>query len=249
MKKSVLLFFVSIVVASCLGSSTYSDSYTEFATFEYANDYKEMFGTDSLYFEPEYKIGFTWTYYLAFGHKIDQESNEFEGGFLLSYLSVPESENTELLDNNEYRANQIYIPPKKNTYVVFSKTESMPEKHFWFTFVPTGEITGSCTPNSVCVNNTVEVINSLKENFVDGDAMIFKSTGYLEGEQTGDAEIKLAEFTSAKDSIITSWTSFDLSALGKVDQINFDFVLPEGSTVPTTVCMDDFIAALSFNSK
>jgi len=125
----------------------------------------------------------------------------------------------------------------------------MPEKHFWFTFVPTGEITGSCTPNSVCVNNTVEVINSLKENFVDGDAMIFKATGYLEGEQTGDAEIKLAEFTSAKDSIITSWTSFDLSALGKVDQINFDFVLPEGSTVPTTVCMDDFIAALSFNSK
>ena len=249
MRKIFAFIATAVLVASCLGKSVYNDSYTSYATFEYANDYKEMFGTDSLYFETTYKVGFTWTNYLAFGHKVNEESSEFEGGFLLSYLSVPESGNTELLDNNDYRANQTYIPPLKNTYLVFTKTESMPEKHFWFNYIQ-GEIKGTCAPQFVRVNNTVEVINAIKDSFKDGDAMILKATGYLEDKNTGESQMRLAEFTSTqKDSIVTIWTIFELSNLGLVDKIDFDFVLPEGSEVPQAVCMDDFTANLTFATE
>ena len=247
--RKILASIVSMAaLASCLGTSVYNDSYTAYATFEYADNYKNMFGTDSLYFETEYKVGFTWTNYLAFGHKINQESSEFEGGFLLSYLSVPESGKTELLDNNIFRANQTYIPPLKNTYLVFAKTESMPEKHFWFNYIQ-GEIKGTCAPQFVRVNNTVEVISVLKEKFQDGDNMILKATGYLDGKSTGEAQIRLAEFSSSNDSIITNWTTFELSKLGVVDKIDFDFIMPEGSDVPQVVCMDDFTAGLTFATE
>ena len=249
MRKILSFIATAVLVGSCLGKSVYNDSYTSYATFEYANDYKEMFGTDSLYFETTYKVGFTWTNYLAFGHKVNEESSEFEGGFLLSYLSVPESGNTELLDNNDYRANQTYIPPLKNTYLVFTKTESIPEKHFWFNYIQ-GEIKGTCAPQFVRVNNTVEVINAIKDSFQDGDAMILKATGYLEDKKTGESQMRLAEFSSAqKDSVVTNWTVFELSQLGIVDKIDFDIILPEGSDVPQSVCMDDFTANLSFASE
>ena len=248
--RNILAFIITAALAaSCLGTSVYNDSYTEYATFEYANNYQTMFNTDSLYFETQYGTGFTWTNYLAFGHRVDIESAEFEGGFLLSYLSVPESGNTELLDNNAYRANQTYTAPLKNTYLVFTKTESMPEKHFWFNYVQ-GEVKGTCLPQFMRVNNTVEVINAIKESFQDGDVMILKATGYLGDKTTGEAEIRLAEFTSSqKDSIVTSWTIFELTKLGIVDKVNFDFILPEGSEVPQAVCMDDFTANLTFATE
>ena len=248
--RNILAFITTAVLAaSCLGTSVYNDAYTEYATFEYANEYKTMFDADSLYFETKYGVGFTWTNYLAFGHKVNTETAEFEGGFLLSYLSVPESGNTELLDNNDYRASQTFIPPLRNTYLVFTKTESMPEKHFWFNYIQ-GEVKGTCTPLFVRVNNTVEVINAIKDAFQDGDVMELKATGYLDDKSTGEARIRLAEFTSSqKDSVVTSWTVFDLSKLGMVDKINFDFIMPEGSDVPQSVCLDDFTANLTFATE
>ena len=248
MKRIFALIIFTASLASCLGSAVYSDAYTSYATFEY-NNYEDIFGSDSLYVEANYnKEGFAWMNYLAFGHKLNSESAEFEGGFLLSYLSVPESENTEHLDNNLYRANQVYTAPKKNTYVVFCKTESMPEKHFWFNYQQ-GEIKGTCAPQFVSVNNSVEVIKNVRENFQDGDVMILKAIGYLEGKSTGEAQIRLAEFTSAKDSIVTSWTLFKLDALGLVDKIEFDFVMPEECPVPKVVCIDDFTVSLSFSTE
>ena len=86
--------------------------------------------------------------------------------------------------------------------------------------------------------------------FQDGDAMILKATGYLEDKKTGESQMRLAEFTSTqKDSIVTNWTIFELSNLGLVDKIDFDFVLPEGSEVPQAVCMDDFTANLTFATE
>lgn len=246
--RNILAFIATAVfAASCLGTSVYNDAYTSYATFEY--DYSTMFGSDSLYFETKYGLGFTWDNYLAFGHKVDTESSEFKGGFLVSCLSVPESGSTELLDNNEYRASQTYVPPLRNTYLVFTKTESMPEKHFWFNYIQR-DLKGTCAPQFVRVNNTVEVVNAIKDTFQDGDVMVLKATGYLDDKSTGEAQIRLAEFTSSqKDSVVTSWTVFDLSKLGLVDKINFDFVLPEGSDVPQAVCMDDFTANLTFATE
>ena len=249
MRRILALIVTAMALVSCLGNSVYSDQFTSLATFEFANNYEEMFGSDSLYVEQTYKVGFTWTNYLAFGHKVNEVSEEFEGGFMVSCLSIPESGNTELLENNNYRASQTYAPPQKNTFVVFSETESMPEKHFWFNYTQ-GEIVGTCMPKSVRVNNSVGVINALKENFQDGYNMTLKAIGYREGKPTGvESKIRLAEFANPKDSIITTWTLFDLSALGVVDKIDFDIEIPEGCDVPKVVCMDDFVVDLSFATK
>lgn len=248
MRRILALTVTAMALVSCLGKTVYSDQFTSFATFEFSNNYGEMFGSDSLFVEQTFKVGFTWTNYLAFGHKVNEASGEFEGGFMVSYLSVPESGNTELLENNNYRASQTCVSPQKNTFVVFSETESMPERHFWFNYTQ-GEITGTCMPKSVRVNNSVGVINALKENFQDGDRMTLKVAGYLDGKHTGSAEVRLAEFGSPKDSIITTWTVLDLSPVGVVDKIDFDIEIPEGRDVPKVVCMDDFIVNLSFTTK
>ena len=246
MRKLLALMTVAFTLASCLDSTTYSESYPLCATFEYSNDYEEMFGADSLYFETEYKVGFAWQNYLAFGHKINEQTKEFEGGFMLSYLSAPGSDDSSQLQNNLYRVSK--KPLEGKVYVVFQKTANMPQKHFWFNFNQ-GEIKGACSPLCVLVNNTVAVTDSVKANFQLGDSMTLMATGYLDGKKTDRAEIKLAEFTSAKDSIMSSWTLFDLSKLGQVDNIEFDFVMPEGRGVPAAVCMDDFAATLSFSAQ
>ena len=246
MRKLLVLTAAVFTLASCLNSTEYSESFPVCATFEYSNDYSQMFGADSLYFEAEYKVGFAWQNYLAFGHKINEQTAEFEGGFLLSYLAAPSSDDSSQLQNNLYRAGK--KPADGKTYTVFQKTANMPQKHFWFNFNQ-GEIKGTCTPLCVMVNNTVAATDSIKANFQLGDSMTLKATGYLEGKKTDSAEIKLAEFTSAEDSIMSSWTLFDLSKLGQVDNIEFDFVIPEGRGVPETVCMDDFAATLSFSAQ
>ena len=98
---------------------------------------------------------------------------------------------------------------------------------------------------NVFVSNTVEVADSIKSQFVPGDQLILTATGYLADQVTDKAEIKLAEYTTAKDSIINTWTNFDLSKLGNIDSVEFDIVVPEGKDIPKAVCMDVMIAGLS----
>ena len=185
-------------LASCLGSAPYRESLQSYATFEYRGDYTEMFGDDSLYFETNYKVGFAWENYLAFGHKINEQTNEFEGGFLLSYLFMPDTDEPVELQNNLYRVN--HRPTSgRNTYAVFHQTANMPQKHFWFNFVD-GVVSGKCLPVYMMVNNTVAVTDSIKANFQLGDIMTLRATGYLGEKKTDSAEIQLAEFTSARDS-------------------------------------------------
>ena len=245
MKRIFLIFASLAAVVSCLDNPTYSSSYTAVATFEYDD---KVFDSDSLYFDKEYsKTGFVWDY-LAFHHKVDEGSSEFKGGFLLSRLAVPES-GTEGLSNNEYRVNVKASENLPNKYAVFHVTDAMPEKHFSFVFDSSGEIKGTCTMQSVYVNNTVAVTDAVKASFEDGDVMTLKAVGYLAGTKTGDAEIDLVEYTSVKDSIVSAWTAFDLSKLGSVDRIDFDVVVPEGKDIPKTVCMDNMIAAIALQAE
>lgn len=94
------------------------------------------------------------------------------------------------------------------------------------------------------VNNTAEVVEAVKQNFVDGDRLVLKATGYLNGTKTGEAEIELAEYTEQKDSIIVNWTPFDLDKLGKVQYVEFEMISTKDN-IPTAFCMDDMVARIS----
>ena len=77
-------------------------------------------------------------------------------------------------------------------------------------------------------------------------------TGFLKGEETESVEYYLADFRGEKvdengvpepDSLLTRWKNLPLTALGQVD--NIDFELEASKTLPSmTVCMDDFHASV-----
>lgn len=244
--KNILYTLIALILAvSCIGGSEFNSSYQLAATFEY-ND--SVFGKDSLLYDTQYKLGLGWDY-LSFYHKIDGSSSEFKGGFLVSALMMPESGNTADLVNNLYRANIKGQKPLKNKYAVFCQTADMPENHLEFMLKSTKNLSGSCAMNNVLVTNTVAVENAVRKSFVAGDQLILRATGYLSGVKTDSADIKLAEFTTSKDSVVTSWTLFDMTKLGIVDKVMFDIVAPDGKDVPLAVCMDNLVANIVIKSE
>lgn len=241
MKRILIIIATLTLVMSCLEKSTYSQSGTVLATFEFSG----LNFPDSLYFDTEYKVGIRWDL-LEFYHKVGKETSEFEGGFIVSYLGMPASGVTDGLSNDQYRA---YMKPVKagqrNTYLVFRQTDSMPEHDMGFAFMKSQGATGTCVMNSCHVNNTVAVAKAVNEQFVPGNKMVLKAKGYLGGAETATAEIMLAERTTSKDSIVSTWTEFDLSKLGSIDKVDFEILIPEGVDVPATVCIDNVIANVS----
>ena len=245
MKNIFYVFTTFLLAVSCLGGADFSTSVTVNATFDYAD---QEFGEDSLLFDSQYKIGLGWDY-LGFYHKIDEMSSEFKGGFIASYLHTPMSGETSELSNNQYRANVKVEGTLRNKYLVFCETGNMPENHMGFVLNPSSGMNGTCSMRAVFVTNTVAMENALRNSFVAGDQLRLKATGFLSGKKTDEAEIKLAEFTSSKDSVVSNWTYFDLSKLGSIDQVRFDFIIDaENKDIPLNVCMDNVIADIKLES-
>ena len=234
-----------ISVVSCLGDSHFSDSYPIFVTFEYED---AIFDKDSLYYATDGStLGFVWDG-LAFYNEVDKETSEFKGGFLLSRLNIPASGQTEELANNRFRVN---CKSGLGKFAVFCQTDDMPDKDMEFYYSIPGA-TSTCTMHSVLVNNTVEVADAVKSKLEPGQKLLLKATGYKKDQDapTGETEIRLADISSDKDSIISSWTSFDLSKLGDIDQVRFSIETePEGLDIPKAVCLDYLVANITITSK
>ena len=87
--------------------------------------------------------------------------------------------------------------------------------------------------------------------FVRGDKMTLKAIGYKDGKETGVAEIALADFTQndktgqPKDSIVSRWTTFDLSKLAAVDKVRFEIEMLGESDVQKYFCLDNLIADIA----
>ena len=243
MKKIFSLFIITVLAVSCLSTSDFSQTFTSTATFDYD---ETQFNSDSLLFDTQYKIGIVWDY-LGFYHKVDAVTSEFKGGFIISNLQLPASGETAGLSNNQYRANARMSTGMRNKYSVFRLSDDMPETHVGL--LKQNGVTIGCTAKALYVTNSVAVEDAVRKSFLPGDQLVLKATGYLDGAQTGEAEIKLADFTTAKDSVITDWTVFDLSGLSAVDKIMFDFQVPEGKDIPTVVCIDGVIMEFSLKSE
>lgn len=242
-KKLLLFFVVAFMTVSCLSDGGYTESRPILATFEYNMDYSEVCGPDSLYVDTQYQVGVGWEY-LVFFQKVDKTTGDFEGGLILSHLKYPKSGVVEGLSNNKYR---VYDKTQTlaNTYLVFEQTDKMPDNEMGFNFVQSSTSSGTCIMKSCFVNNTVAVAQAVEQNFVVGDRMTLKATGYLNGTKTDSAEIMLAERVSGRDSIVSKWTTFDLSKLGSVDKVDFELIIPEGKDVPATVCIDEVLTSVT----
>lgn len=246
MKRIFILFSIVAMATSCLDNYVYNESGTVMANFDWPD---KIYNADSLYFDADAGDVCCVSEYFSFHHKVEKEPLQFKGGFILSRLDIPESKITEGLDNNSYRANIVARKGVSNKFAVFCQSDDMPEKHveFWYS---SPEIRSTCSFERVDVNNTVEVAEAVAAS-EDLQLLVLKATGYLKGkESTSKAEIRLADMTTEKDSVISSWTSFDLSPLGTVDQIRFTIeTVPEGIDIPKAVCMDMMVANVSFSAE
>ena len=244
-KKILQIFAVAVVAVSCLPDSTFTQNGYVAATFEYTGvNYQELFGKDSIYFDSDAKVGLAWEL-LVFYHQVNKQTSDFEGGFMLSHLTYPKNADLDNMQNNKYRANARNMAGIHNTYLVFEQSESMPEKDMAFVFSQNSSASGTCVMDYCYVNNTVAAAKAIEQNFVMGDKMLLKAKGYLAGSPTGTAEIMLAEKTTARDSIMYSWTKFDLNSLGAIDKVDFEIVMPADRNIPATVCIDDVVASVT----
>ena len=246
-KKLLLFFVVAATVVSCLGEGGYTESRSILATFEFNMDYNEICGSDSLYVDTQYRVGVGWDY-LIFFQNVNEATGNFEGGLILSHLNYPASGVVEGLANNKYRAND-RNQKKDNTYLVLEQTDNMPENEMGFNFVKSAAASGTCIMTSCMVNNTVAAAQAIEEKFVVGDRMTLRATGYLDGVKTDSAEIMLAEKLSNRDTIVYTWTVFDLSKLGSVDKVDFELDIPAGKDIPATVCIDNMLTSVTVQYK
>ncbi len=233
-KKLLLIFAVAVCAASCLDSdTTYSTSYTLDATFEYGN----VFQSDSLFFDMQSGVGLGWKD-MAFYHKLDKDNKEFLGGFILSCLKGKgESE------DDRFRVNSGRGYGESSNYMVYyiNPDESkMPEKDVEFL----SSKYGTCTMAGCYVNNTKEVAEAVRNSFVDGDRLSIKMTGYLDGKVTASQEFVLAEYNVLKDSLVTTWSPFQLDKLGMIEHIDIE-IISTRDDIPKAFCLDDMIAKVS----
>lgn len=235
MKKILFVFFAaSMLAVSCSMDGTYTEQYPYVSSFDYSDKvYETEFGSDSLYFDAEGKEGFPYGD-IAFYHKVADDKT-FKGGFLLSRLKaagVGDKDKDYVV--NEYRvAGPRFKDNQDNTYAVFVENKDaslMPAKDVKFL----ASQYGSFDVSHCWVNNTDLVYETAKEVFENGDKLVLTATGYRGGVMTGTASINLA----LPDTTIYNWTKFDLSALGSVDEINFE-LSSSRSDFPKAFCLDE----------
>lgn len=226
----------AMMLVSCFGDQTTEQKYTLFATFDYSD---VKFNADSLFFAPAKIGGFGWQD-LVFWHKLDSEEENCLGGFVLTNM-LGRVETTEELPANVYRA-YCSDAKKGNIYSVFRyspSTINMPEHSMSFL----SKQYGTCTPSGCYVTNSEYVAQQVKDLFQTGDRLRLTARGYLDNKLTGEAEMNLAEFSADKDSIVSTWTAFDLTKLGNVDCIDFELASTNDQILPY-FCMDVFVASI-----
>lgn len=237
MKRIFFIIFSLIMVSSCLddGSGT-TQKYQGRADFEYGAG--AQFLPDSTFFNTKQAEGFGYDI-LNFYHQLDASKSGVDGGFILSQQKMPVSGKTEGL-NNRYRCHIGQLKDQfENTYAVFRShpEPSFMPKHSIAFSVPTY---GTCQAVGAFMTNTVEVVDSVKSNFKDGDRLVAKFTSFRGEEKVGSVDVILAEYTEAKDSLITTWVPVDLDKLGNFEFIDIE-VTPTNPKVPTYFCLDHFV--------
>ena len=261
MKKILFFALTAFLAASCLDDAGYEANYTLVANFDGAEKMIEEYGdpADSTVAIPMFAFG-----PVGFYNSIEAEEDGTvitdgkEGGWHISQKRFPAD---ALFDGNgDEIAEQIEkLTPYSvadtagktttvNSYLVFHKTEDMPEHDVEFL----QSAYGTCSPSYVYLNNTTAVARYFmtKGKAQEGDYLKVKVTGYMGGQETSSKEFLLAEKTMdpSKDSLMLGWRALDISTLGSVQYVDFDIDAKFASAGPDEdlnwFCVDNFIASV-----
>lgn len=248
----LIAFLATISFVSCFPETDYTHSAVVTANFEYTD---VKFDSDSIFFKSVFGDGIGWGT-LGFFHKIDTVNWIFEGGALLSCqegtlydpadMNALSKNDSLVFAQDRYRVNSVKDTVNNNAYLVYYMNpdpDKMPKHDVEFLV----ESNGVCLAQQCYVNNTAYVAYKVAQTFQPGDRLTLKATGYLKGTKTGEASMHLADFSAQKDSIVSTWTAFDLTKLGSFDVIDFE-VLSTKEEVPAYFCMDHFTASVTISS-
>ena len=254
MKKILFALISGLTLISCLSEGEYTQTTPVYASFEYLGEVE--FEADSLFYKSNFGYGIGWQF-LGFLHNVDTTSWKFNGGMLLSAqkgtlydpadtVALAKSDSL-VFAQDRFRVNSLRDTLNNNSYLVYygnPDSALMPKHDIEFLAADFG----TCTAYQCFVNNTGYVAYKVAQTFGPGDRLTLKATGYLGGTKTGEVSINLADFSAQKDSIVSKWTTFDLSKLGTFDFIDFD-VMSTKKEVPAYFCMDYFVASVTIGNN
>lgn len=250
--KLLMVICAAYSFVSCFPEAEYTHTAPVYATFEYSNP---KFDIDTLFYKSDFGYGIGWEY-IGFLHNVDTVTWVFNGGMLLSGKKGSLYESTDSVSmaksdslvyaQDRFRVNSVKDTTNNNNYLVFYQNPDrslMPAHAIEFL----ASDFGTCQPVQCLVNNTAYVAYKVAQHFENGDRLTLKAIAYQKGAKVGEATINLADFSAQKDSIVSTWTPFDLSKLGAFDYIDFD-VISTKEEVPAYFCMDYMIASVTVGS-
>ncbi|NLK47760.1 MAG: DUF4465 domain-containing protein [Bacteroidales bacterium] len=144
-----------------------------------------------------------------------------------------------------------------NQYSVYASGGALGSKQFAVAFseatatIEKNEY-GNFKINSLMLNNSTYAYLGMKNGeYGGGGAKKFEAndwfkviiTGSLNRTETAKVEYYLADFRDGKTFILDKWTKVDVSALGEVDKLTFEFASSDtgewGMNTPAYVCVDN----------
>ncbi len=267
MKRNIFIIFIAALSAvSCLKNGGFESTYQLVATFDgfsesWDENYYdgEFYGDDKAYFEG---ASITEDNFVFFNCMYDEDMKDFTG-FGLSMATAKDEEYGGRFSVNadEASSGNVFALFHNNPEIKSDSGELQSDYHIFFATTE-----GTCAPVSCMVNNTKLVADRIAEYNAAHEVPVevtLTATGYLNGAETGSAEILLAgpagslddddeddsESKSGQDSaetpdIMNKWTKFDLSKLGYIEYITFSLSFSDESQteIPEYFCMDSFVA-------
>ena len=242
MKRIHILFALALTLfasVSCLKSKN-TMNYTTDISFE--DDALEFDPVDSTFFSSFLNVGNL----VGFEALLNEEETVMLGGFCLCRGVDPVLDGSAAKTQYHCIAHP-YLNGEK-TFSVFYQSGEMPENHIIFN-VPNEN--SFIAPRGVMINNTHNFVQAvtgaggLTDNkFEAGDWAAVTFTGYLNGEETGTASLRMAEFLADEEKVVTEWKQLDLSALGHVDKIDISLTSSRPGAF-RYVCLDHLNLSIS----
>lgn len=273
-KKVLACASLLCVLTSCLKDTGTEANYTLVDNGNYSNasDFFENGATVFIFPEPEEGDESAFVSQNTIVYFSKSSSGTLFGGFALSRQewTAPEPDDSDDPESDGSETETVTAPEPcsvygksvgtPNTFFYFRQTQTMPEHDMAFA----ASNVGTCTPAGVMVCNSAPTVRKIRGENVSEDVFnlngdyILTATGYLNGQKTGSATFLLAgkgkskvpatEENPQRDSIVTSWSPFDLSKLGQIDYIDFDLSFSNSEDERlldyTDVCLDNFTASI-----
>ncbi len=144
-----------------------------------------------------------------------------------------------------------------NQYSVYASGGALGSKQFAVAFKDATVIIdknehGNFKINSLMLNNSTYAYLGMKNGEYGGMGKKFETddwfkvtiTGSLNNTETGKVDYYLADFRDGKKFVLDKWTKVDMSALGEVDKLTFEFASSDvheiyGMNTPAYVCVDN----------